>query len=158
MCKFLQKVLLLAVIISFASCEKGYMGITGVWLSPARDVTGIWKGTLTCSWNDANNTNTTSTPMILNLEMDGNTVTGTMTAWGATGIITDGTINGVKIEFETYIGTDPASAACIHVYGTFTSTNMEGMKGSNPPPYITCYSSLNDGTGSKGIEWHLEKL
>jgi hypothetical protein len=155
--KRISLMLITVAILSMSGCEKGYFGAVGVLLSPARDVTGIWSGTLTCSWNNANNTNMTTTPMILNLVMDGNTVTGTMTAWGATGTITDGTINGVKIEFETFLGSNPAAAACIHVYGTFTSTNMKGMKGSSPPPYLTCYSTLNDGTGSKGIEWSLQK-
>jgi len=44
---------------------------------------------------------------------------------------------------------------CINVHGTFDSTNMEGMKNSNPPPYLTCGDALNDGHGSKGIEWHV---
>jgi len=142
------------IIVTLTACRKDGT----FFLSPARDVTGIWKGSLTCSWNNVNNTNMTTSIMILNLSMDGKEVTGTMTAWGATGNISNGTINGAKIEFDTYIGSNQASAACIHVCGTFTSTNMEGMKNSNPPPYLTCYSALNDGTGSKGIEWHLEKL
>jgi hypothetical protein len=153
----MKKILIIAAFLSLTACDKGYLGAAGKLLSPARDITGLWKGTLTCSWNNASNSNMTTTDMILNLVADGNTVTGTMTAWGATGTITDGTINGVKIEFETVIGSNAAATACIHVYGTFTSSNMKGMKGSNPPPYLTCSSTLNDGTGSKGIEWSLQK-
>lgn len=154
--KHVVLILILASIVSFSGCEKGYFGLAGKLLSPARDVTGHWEGTMYMCWNNANNTNSGSSPMELDLIADGNTVTGTMTCWGSTGTITGGKISGVKIEFDTYIGSGMA-AACIHVYGTFTSTNMEGMKGSNPPPYLTCGSALNDGTGSKGIEWKVYK-
>ena len=133
----MKKIIFTLVLLSFFSCKKGYLGVTGYLLSPARDVTGTWEGTLTSSWNVASNSNIATSSMTLVLVANGNNITGTMTAFGSTGSIT-GTINGAKIEFQTYIGSGMA-ADCIDVHGTFTSTNMDGMK------------------GSKGIEWHLQK-
>jgi hypothetical protein len=143
--KMKKIILIFTAILSLISCEKG-------WLSPARDVSGIWKGTLTCSENDVAQTNTVTDIMVLDLTMDGNSVSGDMCFGSNCGAFT-GTISGTSIDFTAIIGN-----GCINVHGTFTSTNMEGMRNSNPPPYITCGDVLNNGRGSKGIEWHLEKL
>jgi len=93
--------------------------------------------------------------MRLTRYVDDKTVTGTMEAWPtsryAIGNI-NGNINGAYLDFTTQIGN-----GCINVHGSFTSTNMEGMKGSNPPPYLTCGDVLNDGHGSKGLTFHLIK-
>jgi hypothetical protein len=144
--KQLKIILVIACIMSLAACEDGGL------LSPARDVNGIWKGTLTCSDNDAAQSNMVTDVMVLDLTMDGNSVTGDMCFGSYCGSLT-GTISGTTIEFTSIIGN-----GCINVHGTFTSSNMEGMRNSIPPPYLTCGDVLNDGHGSKGIEWHLVKL
>jgi hypothetical protein len=138
-------ILVIATILSLTSCEEGL-------LSPARDVSGIWKGTLTSSENNVDQLDMVTDVMVLNLIQDENNLTGEMCFGSYCGDLT-GTISGATIEFTAIIGN-----GCINVYGTFTSTNMEGMKNSNPPPYLTCGDVLNNGHGSKGIEWHLVKL
>lgn len=120
-------------------------------LTPARNVTGKWEGTLTSSDNNNSGSNRRTDRMTLDLVQKDNKVTGTMSFGSARGNL-EGTISGVNIDFTCRIGN-----GCIKVHGTFTSTNMEGMRGSNPPPYITCGDNLNTGRGSKGIEWHLTK-
>jgi predicted small lipoprotein YifL len=144
--KQMKIMLVLATILSLTACEKGGL------LSPARNVSGIWKGTLTSSENNAAQINTVTDIMVLDLTQNGNYVTGDMCFGSYCGSLT-GTISGTTIEFTSIIGN-----GCINVHGTFTSSNMEGMRNSNPPPYITCGDVLNDGHGSKGIEWHLKKL
>jgi hypothetical protein len=143
--KELKIIFFFTAILSLTACEDG-------WLSPARDVSGIWKGTLTSSENNVAQINTVTDIMVLDLTMDGNNVTGDMCFGSYCGSLT-GTISGATIDFTCIIGN-----GCINVHGTFTSSNMEGMRNSNPPPYLTCGDVLNDGHGSKGIEWHLEKL
>jgi|GEM_PF-3966531 len=120
-------------------------------LTPARNVTGKWEGTLTSSDNNNSGSNRRTDRMTLDLVQRDSKVTGTMSFGSARGNL-EGTISGVNIDFTCRIGN-----GCIKVHGTFTSTNMEGMRGSNPPPYITCGDNLNTGRGSKGIEWHLTK-
>jgi len=90
--------------------------------------------------------------MVLNLTQDENNVTGEMYFGSYCGDLT-GTISGTTIEFTAIIGN-----GCINVHSTFASTNMEGMKNSNPPPYLTCDDVLNDGHGLKGLEWQVAKL
>jgi hypothetical protein len=143
--KQIKIILFVATILSLMSCEDGL-------LSPARDVSGIWKGTLTSSENNAAQLDMLTDVMVLNLTQDENNVTGEMCFGSYCGDLT-GTISGTTIEFTAIIGN-----GCINVHGTFTSTNMEGMKNSNQPPYLTCGDVLNDGHGSKGIEWHVVKL
>ncbi len=46
MLKILQKLLLLAVLLSFASCEKGYMGFTGYLLSGADGNVTLYQGAI----------------------------------------------------------------------------------------------------------------
>ena len=138
-------VLFVIAALSLSTCKKGT-------LSAARDVTGIWKGTLVYCENNASNANPVSGVMVLDLTVDGNDVTGMMYFSYYSGSLT-GTISGVNIDFTSDIGN-----GCINVHGTFTSTNMDGMKDSSPPPYLSCGAILNDGHGgSKGIEWHLTK-
>lgn len=139
-------IVLIVTILSFSACEEGGL------LSPARDVNGIWKGTLTCSNNDAGQTNTVTDVMVLDIDQDGNNISGDMCFGSYCGSFT-GTVSGTKIKFTAIIGN-----GCININGTFTTSNMEGMKNSTPPPYLTCGDALNDGHGSKGIEWHLKKL
>jgi hypothetical protein len=141
------KIILVSIaILSLAACEKGGL------LSPARDVSGIWKGTLTCSENNVEQLNTVTDSMVLDLTQDGNNVTGDM-CYGSYCQSLTGTMSGATIAFTSIIG-----SGCIYVHGTFTSSNTEGMRNSTPPPYLTCGDVLNDGHGSKGLEWHLEKL
>lgn len=124
-------------------------------LTPARDVQGVWLGKLTSSDNNQSCSNTVTMTMRLTLYVDDKTVTGTMEAWPTSGYTIgniNGNINGAYLDFTTQIGN-----GCINVHGSFTSTNMEGMKGSNPPPYLTCGDVLNDGHGSKGLNFHLNK-
>jgi hypothetical protein len=144
--KQIKIILMSFAILSMAACEEGGL------LSPARDVNGIWKGTLTSSENNAEQINTVTNVMVLDLTQDGNNVTGDMCYGSYCGSLT-GTISGATINFTSIIGN-----GCINVHGTFTSSNMEGMRNSTPPPYLTCGDVLNDGHGSKGIEWHLVKL
>jgi len=145
--------LLILLVLTFSSCEKGL-------LSPARNLEGAWLGTLTSSWNNANNTNMVTRDMLLSkVKVVGNTVTGTMYVYdsnGGTGGYSGdftGYVSGVHLYYTCIIGN-----GCIEVHGTFTSTNLDGMKGSNPPPYICCGETLNNGNCSKGIEFHLKKL
>jgi hypothetical protein len=149
--KLTKMLLILTVFLSLSGCEKGYFGLAGVLLSPARDLTGFWDGTLTSSWNNVNNTNQETQRMTLDITQEENDIVGTMT-WGSYSGNFTGYVEGVHIYFTCIIGN-----GCIDVHGTFTSTNMEGMRNSDPPPYLTCYDALNDGWGSKGIEWHLVK-
>ena len=124
-------------------------------LTPARDVQGVWLGKLTSSDNNHSCSNTVIMTMRLTLYVDNKTVTGTMEAWPPSGYTIgniNGNISGVHLYFTTQIGN-----GCINVHGTFTSTNMEGMKGSDPPPYLTCGDVLNDGHGSKGLTFWLNK-
>lgn len=124
-------------------------------LTPARDVQGVWLGKLTSSDNNQSCSNTVTMTMRLTLYVNDKTVTGTMEVWPPSGYTignVNGNISGVNLNFTTQIGN-----GCINVHGTFTSTNMEGMKGSNPPPYLTCGDVLNDGHGSKGLTFQLNK-
>jgi len=143
--KQIKIILTIVAVFSLTTCEDGL-------LSPARDVSGIWKGTLTSSENNAAQTDMLTDVMVLNLTQDENIITGEMCFGSICGYLT-GTISGATIDFTAIIGN-----GCIDVHGTFTSSNMEGMKNSNPPPYLTCGDVLNDGHGSKGIEWHVAKL
>ncbi len=145
--KQIKMFLIFATIISLTACENGLLS----FLSPARNIEGTWEGTLTCSDNDVNQTHKVTDYMSLTLYQQDNDIVGTMTFGSNKGTL-QGTISGVNIDFTSYIGN-----GCINVHGTFTSTNMEGMKNSTPPPYLTCGDVLNDGWGSKGIEWHLQK-
>lgn len=120
-------------------------------LSAARNINGIWEGTLTSSDNDSYQSHSRTDKMTLDIRQNGNNITGTMTFGNARGSF-EGLINGAYLDFTCQIGN-----GCIKVHGSFTSTNMEGMRGTNPPPYITCGDNLNDGHGSKGVEWHLMK-
>lgn len=121
-------------------------------LTPARDLNGRWEGTMVCSDNNVRETNRRTDKMVLEIIQNGNKVTGTMTFGTSKGSF-EGTVSGVHIYFTAKFG----KGGSLKAHGTFTSTNMEGMKNSNPPPYITIPDELNDGHGSKGIEWHLQK-
>ena len=121
-------------------------------LTPARDLNGRWEGTLVCSDNSVRESNRRTDKMALDITQNGNKVTGTMTYGNSRGSF-EGTVSGVHIYFTVDFG----RGGCLKAHGTFTSTNMEGMRNSDPPPYITCPDKLNDGHGSKGIEWHLTK-
>ncbi len=165
----MKKILIVAFALSLTGCEKGYFGLSGYLLSPARTITGLWTGTLVCSENNAAQYSLTAGEMTLDLKQNGNDVTGVMTFTPQSysnvpsgqpppiinvtysGSLT-GTISGVKIDFISIIGN-----GCVHVKGTFTSSNMDGMINPNDPPYITCGDALNSGQGSKGREWHLQK-
>jgi len=149
--KFMKLTVIIAVILMFTACKKGYLGLSGVLLSPARNVTGYWSGTLTWCDNSADDLHTVTDPMTLDLTMSGNNITGVMTVASNEGTLT-GTINGVKITFQAEF-----SGGCINVHGTFTSTNMDGANDPANPPYLSCGETLNDGWGSKGIVWHLQK-
>jgi hypothetical protein len=120
-------------------------------LSAARNINGVWEGTLTSSDNNSYQSHSRTDRMTLDIQQNGNNITGTMTFGNARGRF-EGLINGAYLDFTVQIGN-----GCIKVHGSFTSTNMEGMRGTNPPPYITCGDELNDGHGSKGVEWHLQK-
>jgi hypothetical protein len=143
--KQIKIIFTVAIILSLTSCEDGM-------LSPARDVGGIRKGTLTSSENNTAQLDMITDVMVLNLIQDENNITGEICFGSYCGDLT-GTISGTTIEFTAIIGN-----GCINVHGTFTSTNMEGMKNSNPPRYLTCGDALNDGHGLKGIEWHVVKI
>ena len=120
-------------------------------LSPARTIEGRWEGTMTACENNSYQGNPRTDRMTLDIKQNGNKITGNMTFGNSKGTF-EGLINGAYLDFTCQIGN-----GCIKVHGTFTSTNMEGMRGSNPPPFITCGDYLNNGRGSKGIEWHLTK-
>jgi len=120
-------------------------------LSPARTIEGKWEGTMTACDNSPLQRNQRTDRMTLDIKQNGNKITGTMTFGSAKGTF-EGLINGAYLDFTCQIGN-----GCIKVHGSFTSTNMKGMRGSNPPPYITCGDQLNNGRGSKGLEWQLTK-
>ena len=138
-------------------------------LSPARGVSGTWEGTLITSDNTSGEYFLMNGDMKLELTQKDNDVTGTMTVtsrsysnipigWdtppsGVTysGQLT-GTVSGVNIDFSLDIGN-----GCLNVHGTFTSSNMEGMKNASNPPMLSCGETVNSGNGAKGIEWHVYK-
>jgi hypothetical protein len=142
--RHLKMILIFVSVMLVTGCDKGL-------LSSARDIEGLWKGTLVSSDNNVNQSHTVTSTMSLNIAQTDNKIIGIMMVGSNRGEF-EGTISGVKIDFRCVIGN-----GCINVHGTFTSTNMEGMKNSTPPPYLTCDNVLNDGWGSKGIEWHLVK-
>jgi hypothetical protein len=144
-------ILVLSITVSFSGCNDNG------GLSPARDITGVWFGTLTSSDNNLSCSNIATMDMLLNIEMDNNkNVTGYLQVYLASGAVqgvVTGHVDGVHVYMTSYIGN-----GCIDIHGTFTSTNMEGMKGSSPPPYLSCGETLNNGHGSKGIEFHLKYM
>jgi hypothetical protein len=138
-------------------------------LSPARGVSGTWEGTLVTSDNNVHNNFLMNGDLKLVLTQDGNNVTGTMTVTSRSysnipegwetpqaGVTysgqLSGTISGVNIDFTVIIGN-----GCMDVHGTFTSSNMEGMKNATAPPMLSCGETVNSGHGAKGIEWHVYK-
>jgi hypothetical protein len=145
--KPIKMFLIFTTVVSMTACENGFLSS----LSPARNIESKWEGTLTWSDNDVNQSHKVTDYMYLNIAQKENNIAGFMTVGSDQGTF-EGTVNGVNIDFTATIGN-----GCINVHGTFTSTNMEGMKNSSPPPYLTCGDVLNDGWGSKGIEWHLYK-
>jgi hypothetical protein len=145
--KQIKMFLIFTIVMSLTSCENGFLSS----LSPARNIEGKWEGTLTWSDNDVNQSHKVTDYMYLNIAQKENNIAGFMTVGSYQGTF-EGTVSGVNIDFTATFGSE-----CINVHGTFTSTNMEGMKNSNPLPYLSCYRVLNDGWGSKGIEWHLYK-
>lgn len=140
-------------------------------LSPTRGISGNWEGYLISSDNSGGEWFRTNYDMTLDLNHNGNSVTGSITltsrsvskiptGWPTptmnktfTGSLV-GTVSGINFDFTTSM----SDGSCLNFKGTFTTDIMEGMINPTNPPMLTCGVVLNSGTGGiKGHEWHLSK-
>ncbi len=141
----MKKIIVAALILSMTACENGYFGAAGVLLSPARRLTGTWKGTNIRVTESENGPGTPICHILvvdyeLILKQNGNDITGTLNgtvthySTGACGVppVTFlnnsliGTVSGVKLTLRDERTQFLDGRGPTRYDFTFTSSNMEG--------------------------------
>ena len=143
--KQMKKILFIALILSLTGCEKGYFGLAGYELSPARRLAGTWKGTtIRVTESEAGPGTPICWIMVVDFELilkeKGNDVTGVLNgnvtnySIGACGIppvtflnsSVIGKVSGVKLSLRDERSQYLDGLGPTQYDFTFTSSNMEG--------------------------------